>query len=314
MSGSPEHDASPPELATTSAPSGATEHVAAPVQAASMSGIVGHTALPAQPSSIKGTHGAAEHIASALALAHGVPEHSTPVFLDLTELAVIRTAETKSKRPLHNLARKALNDFANSEYDGPICLDDLFPWKAYLALHAEGEMLVGPGISRAIIDQISNVKDPNRGGRPHSDFIFHRVDGSAYRVHPGSKRSNDAAPIYCPCSRATEQTVLCVWHSIEELQILTFEEACRISQIDKIGKQAAFRMLQSTPEQFKWWLFAANLGPHTARVIGNGLRAASLVEHSASHAILRFQRFDGTTIDVEIIRVKKEGFKTLIHG
>ena len=73
-------------------------------------------------------------------------------------------------------------------------------------------------------------------------------------------------------------------------------------------------MLQTTLEQFQCWLFAANLGPHNARVIGSGQRAASRVERSAFHAVLRFQRNDGTTIDVEIIHVKKEGFKTLVHG
>ena len=96
---------------------------------------------------------------------------------------------------LRKLARHALNDFVNAEYEGPVCLEDMFPWEAYLALHATGAYLVGPGISRAIIDHFENIKDPNRGGRPRSEFIFHRVDGSAYRVHPGSKLRDDANPI-----------------------------------------------------------------------------------------------------------------------
>ena len=95
---------------------------------------------------------------------------------------MIRAGETSrhvTKGQLHKLARKALDDFANAEYDGPVCLEDLFPWKAYLALHEMGEELVGPGISRAIIDHFDTVRDPNRQGRPRSDFIFQRVDGSA---------------------------------------------------------------------------------------------------------------------------------------
>ena len=78
-----------------------------------------------------------------------------------------------TKGQLHGQARKALNDFANADYAGPVCLEDLFPWKRYVALHDAGEELVGPGINRAIIDQFENIKDSNRKGRPRSDFIFH---------------------------------------------------------------------------------------------------------------------------------------------
>ena len=97
-------------------------------------------------------------------------------------------------------------------------------------------------------------------------------------------------------------------------KIFAYEHACRIPQTDKLGKEQAFRTIQTDPEQFQWWLFAANLGPHTAQVIGDGLTSSSLVERSDTYALLRFQRHDGSTIDVEIVREEHRGFKTLVHS
>ena len=50
----------------------------------------------------------------------------------------------------------------------------------------------------------------------------------------------------------------------------------------------AFRMLQTNPDDFQWWLCAANLGHHTEHVIGNGLVTGALVDRSDAHAVLRF--------------------------
>jgi hypothetical protein len=246
----------------------------------------------------------------------GATEHSAPatfpIILEVGQLQAIRDAESHAvKRALHGQARDALNAFADAHYVRSTCLDELFPWKAYLAFHPKGEMVVGPGITRAIVDQFQDVKDANRGGRPRTDFIFYRVDGSAYRVHPGTQPKNDAAPVYCPPSRATEQAATCVWHE-RTIEKFTYEDACRIPQTDKLGKQEAFRVLQNEPEQFMWWLFAANLGSDTVDVIGSGLISSSLVELSDTNARLRFQRHDGTTIDVEIRNVKR-GLKTRVH-
>ena len=98
------------------------------------------------------------------------------------------------------------------------------------------------------------------------------------------------------------------------MDIFTYEHACRIPQIDKLGKEQAFRTIQTDPEQFQWWLFAANLGPHTERVIGSGLTSSSLLERSDTNAKLRFQRHDGSTIDIEIVYIEKRGFKTLVDS
>ena len=80
----------------------------------------------------------------------------------------------------------------------------------------------------------------------------------------------------------------------------------------KLGKKEAFSALQTVPDQFMWWLFAANLGHRTVRVIGSGLTSSSVVERSDTSARLRFQRHDGSTIDVEIPHGHR-GLKTLVH-
>ena len=138
------------------------------------------------------------------------------------------------------------------------------------------------------------------------------ADGSAYRVHPGSKPKNDAAPVQCPPSRATEQAVTCVWHA-KPCGIFTYQDACRIPQTDKLGKKEAFSALQTDPDKFMWWLFAANLGARTRRVIGSGLVSSSIQERSDTNARLRFQRQDGSTIDIEILNLDT-GFKTRLHN
>ena len=165
-----------------------------------------------------------------------------------------------------------------------------------MAFHAKGEKLVGPGICRAVVDQLPNVRDPNRGGRPRTDFIFTRVDGCAYRIHPGARPANDSIPVYCPPSRATDQTVVCRWHSFDELQCFTFEDVRQAPQTDRIGKKDAFWMLLTNPVDFKWWVFAANLGRETEQVIGDGLVAGYLVELSDEHAVMRFGRGTGSCL------------------
>ena len=73
-----------------------------------------------------------------------------------------------------------------------------------------------------------------------------------------------------------EHAATCVWHT-RSIEIWTYEHACRIPQSDKLGKEQAFRTTQTDPKQLQWWLFAANLGPHTERVIGSVLISSSLL-------------------------------------
>ena len=72
-------------------------------------------------------------------------------------------------------------------------------------------------------------------------------------------------------------------------------------------------MLQTTPNNFQWWLFAANLGSNTERVIGVGLVKGRLVDRSQAHARLRFDRQDGSRIHVKLKNVEGKGIRTSVH-
>ena len=68
-------------------------------------------------------------------------------------------------------------------------------------------------------------------------------------------------------------------------------------------------MLQTTPNNLQWWMFAANLGSSTERVIGAGLVKGHLVDRSQVHARLRFDRQDGTRIYVKLNNVEGRGIR-----
>ena len=73
-------------------------------------------------------------------------------------------------------------------------------------------------------------------------------------------------------------------------------------------------MLQTNPDDFQWWLFAANLGRHTKHVIGDGLVAGTLVGHSDAHAMLRLDRATGSSVYVTLNSVRGGGITTTVHG
>ena len=95
-------------------------------------------------------------------------------------------------RPLHQLARNALNDIEDRDPPIDVSLDNEFPWREYIAAHNESAKIIGTGIVQARAVFFKDQKDPNRGGAPRLDFCFVRSDGSVCRVHPGDKRRNDA--------------------------------------------------------------------------------------------------------------------------
>ena len=73
-------------------------------------------------------------------------------------------------------------------------------------------------------------------------------------------------------------------------------------------------MLQTNPDDFQWWLFAANLGRDTEHVIGDGLVAGALVDRSDARARLRFDRGNGSSVDVELQFVNGRGISTSVYG
>ena len=72
-------------------------------------------------------------------------------------------------------------------------------------------------------------------------------------------------------------------------------------------------MLQTNPDDFQWWLFAANLGDKTERVIGDGLVKGRLVDHSLAHARMRFDRQDGTRIHIKLNKAEGKGIRASMH-
>ena len=175
-----------------------------------------HAASTPHPE-VSSDHGYAEHTSPApqgpaTAAASGATKHAAPppglalpIILNSHGLKAARRDQGPSKEELHDSARDALNTFANAVYAGPKNLDGLFPWKRYLALHGEGRYVVGPGICRAVVDLIPEQKYANQNEGPQADFIFTRLDGSAYRIHVGPSSTNESKTVYYPNSGSTEQ-------------------------------------------------------------------------------------------------------------
>ena len=247
---------------------------------------------------------------------HNFPELrlSRVVSLSLHDAATLRAAVAaiQPKRDLHKLAREALNAITTAGVHSTASrdLDDWFPWKEYIACHADAPDIIGEGVTHAVAEFIENTSDGNRGGQRRLDFVVYRSDGTYCRLHPGSKKSLDAKPFYSVMSSvspATEQrSAMTQWTALPQIPF-TYEYCCTIPKVDQIGKKDAYRLLLQAPvgplpitedAPFKWWLFVCNLGKNTQAVIGPGLTAATL-EHKIENDIrLLFTRGDGTSVQL----------------
>ena len=245
---------------------------------------------------------------------------SQAVFLSLPYFRTLRAAEAAHRpiRSLHKLARDALNAITKAGVDSSDSkdLDRWFPWKEYIACHANASDIIGEGVSHAVAEFIASTRDGNRGGQPRLDFVVYRSDGTYCRLHPGSKQSLDAEPVFSPVmgsvDPATEQIPAMIqWAALPQIPF-TYDYCSTIPQGDKIGKKDAYRLLLQVPvgplpitedASFKWWLFVCNLGQKTREVIGPGLTAATL-EHKSQiwdplNSIgLLFTRIDGTSVQL----------------
>ena len=260
---------------------------------------------------------AADSTTQPAATEHNPPELSLSrvVSLSLHDAATLRAAEAahRPKRSLHNLARDALNAISMLGVHNTASkdLDDWFPWKEYIACHAMARDIIGEGVTHAVAEFIENTRDANRGGQPRLDFVVYRSDGTYCRLHPGSKQSLDARPIFSPVmssvDHATERIpAMTQWAALPQIPF-TYDYCSTIPKIDQIGKKDAYRLLLQAPvgllpitedASFNWWLFVCNLGKNTQEVIGPGLTAATL-EHKRENAIgLLFTRSDGTSVQL----------------
>merc|ERR1712185_824493 len=104
-------------------------------------------------------------------------------------------------------------------------------------MHKQCNAIIGSGIIAAHLEKIRNTKDPNRGNAERVDYVFYRVDNTFCRVHPGTKRKNDAQLYVADtttCSRAVEV------HEVAP-NPMTFQAAMQIPMIDRMVKAEAWR-------------------------------------------------------------------------
>ena len=185
-------------------------------------------------------------------------------------------------------------------------------WKEYIATHDMSEGIVGDGIIDVRVEEIEGTSDPNRGGTRRVDFVIYSKNGNQWRLHPGSKRQDDAQPI--PLSDvgalppdATVATLIfdatvgtlppdatsttCVAHMYQKPpRVYTSRYAERIPQHDRMGRNRMFEKLKSLPQSrplelttstvdaFPWWLWLPTIGMHREEIIGNGIKRFALMQ------------------------------------
>ena len=143
------------------------------------------------------------------------PSTASPPVLTVADIAMKRNAEKRHRpgRSLHKLARAALNAITEAGPSSSINknLDDWFPWMAYIACHESATDIIGPGVTHAIAEFVEDTRDPNQFGQPRLDFIIYRIDGTRCRVHPGTKKANDAQPLLSSSNHGAELS----WMTLE---------------------------------------------------------------------------------------------------
>ena len=97
-------------------------------------------------------------------------------------------------------------------------------WQAYIAKHRQSEEIEGPGVVSLKAKRIPHSSDPNNVGDKRLDSFVYRIDGIAVRLHPGAKRTKDAAIAIVPAQ--------VLQNTLKELRL--------IPQIDRLSFQDAF--------------------------------------------------------------------------
>ena len=155
--------------------------------------------------------------------------------------------------------------------------------------------------------------DPNRGVRERVDYVFYRADNTFYRVHPGTKRKNDAQLYFADtstCYRAVQV------HEVAP-NPMTFQAAMQIPMQDRMGKAEAWRQLSQRDDAltdvtehgtFKWWLFLSNLGGKTGKVFGSGITSVQIHKRGKMFG-LRTEDTD-SAVQWVILTSTRNSFKT----
>ena len=267
------------------------------------------TALPSAPTATDAPAGAKEPGTAGLA----------PILFAPSDMDRFRTQGARlGPDVLHNAARGELEHRIRIAHHAAGDTDPgenavKFPWQPYVAVHPQANDLVGSGITSFEANFIAGTTDPNRSGQQRLDFVIRHTDGGYWRIHPGSKPRLDAVPRYFTPADARTHLAADQWRYLGP-QGFTYEDALTVPQSDRIGKKKAWVVLENLPlgeldsspdATFKWWLWLANLGPHTQTAIGAGVIGAALTFSDCREKRILCRRVDGCT--VEMLFSRKEG-------
>ena len=248
---------------------------------------------------------------------------SEHVLLSVEDLPALRQSGQPNAQTSHDEARRWTNLFAGAraEVAAGVQADlaaEWSTWKTYIARHKNADAIVGPGVVSFTAEFIEGTFDPNRGGIPRLDLVIGQADGGYVRLHPGSKPKHDAAPIFFSSS-ASEHAAY-EWRTPDIDGIFTPTRANQVPQTDKLCKKQIWQTIQGLIVQglityrpdtstgtlrtlplwlditdgnlLCWRLWICNLGLHTRKVIGTGVRRAHVAMPTDDLAVFKFTRSD----------------------
>ena len=135
----------------------------------------------------------------------GAAEPSVRILFGINDLECLQQ-QRLNPEVLHEQARSILNEkirifgennSAQAEYH-PVTTQEWPTWREYIAslsLEVAARIVGSTGVIAIGFEQIEGTKDPNRGGCLRVDIVVQNADRKYWRLHPGTKRSNDAKPL-----------------------------------------------------------------------------------------------------------------------
>ena len=221
---------------------------------------------------------------------------SLPMLFSQAELQDLRRQITRLKA-LHDEARALLNSHADAPPTSPVDVSVAWRnWRPYVASHAEGPAIVGAGIAKVTVESVANTKDSNRQNKNRTDFFFHRVDGSAARVHPGSTRKADAKVAEVPL--VLQSTSL----PVNASSLGAIPQVDRMSHLEALGRLwplvriDAHLLVDLTDENlFPWRLFLANVASALEAIGNENVEEVCLVHPSTDGDLVTLRITAGTS-------------------
>ena len=235
------------------------------------------------------------------------------------EICLLTQAEAREMRDAGEVmsvrtAHRKLSEERDRNQDPHASVDlsqDEFQWKKYLANRSDDmlEKVVGPGVSGIVLRYVCTT-DSNTGNH-RFDFVVHRTDGLAVRLHPQSN-GKDTIPILGDPSLWKIDAPLPPAMPAGRMRVGEADEIfTEYSQADLIGKKAAsqwleeralewvpgrvFRQDLTSAATFKWRLYLANR-KWGNELLRDGVSAFWLIwlDRPHQHAAFYCEMTDGT--------------------